>query len=111
MFSKTVRLNFLARPNFAAPRHQLIAARPIHQSTRQLARKDAQDKDSLKPEGNEYSKSGSDAESAQVEETAFSPEGTRPEEQHESAGEESQSGVSLHFKAKGYDLHITERFQ
>ncbi|KAI9666039.1 MAG: hypothetical protein M1821_003974 [Bathelium mastoideum] len=52
-------------------------------------RKDAQGKDDLVPESNEYSKSGSDAQSAQVEKAAFDPSKTSPEEQHDVAGQEA----------------------
>ena len=64
--------------------------RPLSYTSQFLARKDAQDKDSLKPEPNEYSKSGSDDEAARIEETAFDPNKTSPEEQHASAEGESQ---------------------
>ncbi|KAK8195859.1 hypothetical protein M8818_007010 [Zalaria obscura] len=55
-----------------------------------LARKDAQGKDDLKPESNEYSKSGSDDAAAATEDTAFNPNKTSPEEEHDAAGEESK---------------------
>ncbi|KAI4749011.1 hypothetical protein E4T44_13027 [Aureobasidium sp. EXF-8845] len=58
------------------------------------ARKDTQDKDSLKPEPNEYSKSGSDDNAARVEQTAFDPSKTSPEEQHASAGSESSEKLT-----------------
>ena len=67
-----------------------VVARPLSYTHQLQARKDAQDKDSLKPEPNEYSKSGSDDEAARVENTAFDPNKTTPEEQHDSAGRESQ---------------------
>lgn len=50
-----------------------------------LARKDAQGKDDIKVEPNEYAKSGSDPQAAQSDE-AFSADKTRPEEQHAAAG-------------------------
>lgn len=90
MFPRTVRRSFATRPSYTS--RQLVAPRQFQTSTRQLARKDAQDKDSLKPESNEYSKSGSDAESAAVEDAAFNPDKTSPEEQHDTAGAESGSG-------------------
>ncbi|KEQ87170.1 hypothetical protein M438DRAFT_343545 [Aureobasidium pullulans EXF-150] len=67
-----------------------VISRPLSYTYQLQARKDAQDKDSLKPEPNEYSKSGSDDEAARVEDTAFNPNKTTPEEQHDSA--ESESG-------------------
>ncbi|KAK3074142.1 hypothetical protein LTR53_003672 [Teratosphaeriaceae sp. CCFEE 6253] len=92
MFSATLRRSLARRPAPYSSGH-LIAARPIHVSTRQLARKDAQDKDSLKPESNEYSKSGSDAESAAVEDAAFNPDKTSPEEEHAASKSESGGGA------------------
>ncbi|THX89561.1 hypothetical protein D6D05_01144 [Aureobasidium pullulans] len=67
-----------------------VISRPLSYTYQLQARKDVQDKDSLKPEPNEYSKSGSDDEAARVEDTAFNPNKTTPEEQHDSA--ESESG-------------------
>lgn len=67
-----------------------VISRPLSYTYQLQARKDGQDKDSLKPEPNEYSKSGSDDEAARVEDTAFNPNKTTPEEQHDSA--ESESG-------------------
>ncbi|KAG9558685.1 hypothetical protein KCU77_g7257, partial [Aureobasidium melanogenum] len=66
-----------------------VISRPLSYTCQLQARKDAQSKDSLKPEPNEYSKSGSDDEAARVEQTAFDPNKTSPEEQHDSAGSES----------------------
>jgi len=66
--------------------------RPLSQSTQLQARKDAQGKDEMTIESNEYSKSGSDAQAAGVEKAAFDPKSTRPEEEHDTAGREA--GVS-----------------
>ncbi|KAK6003233.1 hypothetical protein QM012_001078 [Aureobasidium pullulans] len=66
-----------------------VISRPLSYTCQLQARKDAQSKDSLKPEPNEYSKSGSDDEAARVEKTAFDPNKTSPEEQHDSAESES----------------------
>lgn len=63
--------------------------RPFSSTIRFAARKDAQGKDDLKPEPNEYSKSGSDDAAARVEETAFDPDKTSPEAQHDHAASES----------------------
>lgn len=70
------------------------ATRYLHASPFQLARKDAQGKDELKPEPNEYSKSGSDDAAARTEGAAFDPNTTSPEGQHEQAGSETKEGVS-----------------
>jgi len=51
-------------------------------------RKDTQDKDSLKPESTEYSKSGSDDAAAQGD-AAFDPSTTRPESATAQAEKES----------------------
>lgn len=59
-----------------------------------FARKDTQHKDSLKPEPNEYSKSGSDDAAAAVENAAFDPKQTRPETEKASAEKESGGEVS-----------------
>ncbi|KZF21096.1 hypothetical protein L228DRAFT_284168 [Xylona heveae TC161] len=59
------------------------------------ARKDAQDKDSLKPEPTEYSKSGSDAQAAQTEEAAFDPQKTSPETEKGTAGSEANDSNPL----------------
>lgn len=66
-----------------------VISRPLSYTVQLQARKDAQGKDDLKPEPNEYSKSGSDDEAARVEQTAFDPKKTSPEEQHDSAESES----------------------
>ena len=56
-------------------------------------RKDSQDKDSINTEATEYSKSGTDDESARQESAAFDPNITDPHEQHGKAGE--GQGVSI----------------
>lgn len=59
------------------------------------------DKDSLKPEASEYSKSGSDDQaSAKAEDTAFDPSNTSPEGQHDAAGAES-GGDSVRVDRRG----------
>ena len=73
----------------------IVTSRPFSQAPIRLARKDTQDKDSLKPEPNEYSKSGSDDAAAAVEGAAFDPSETRPEEAHARAAKESGSDVSV----------------
>jgi len=73
----------------------VVASRPFSKSPLSLARKDTQDKDSLKPEPNEYSKSGSDDAAAAVEQAAFDPNQTRPEQEQASAEKESGGEVSL----------------
>jgi hypothetical protein len=60
----------------------------------QRAKKGAEDKDSINTESTEYSKSGGDGASAgATDDAAFSPDKTRPEEEHESARQET-GGVS-----------------
>lgn len=78
-----------------------IAARPFSQAPSLLARKDTQHKDSLKPEPNEYSKSGSDDAAAAVENAAFDPKQTRPEQEHASAEHESGRDVRICPRANG----------
>ena len=55
-----------------------------------MPRNDAQGKDDLTPESNEYSKSGSDAQSAQLDKAAFDPSTTSPEKEHDMAGQEAE---------------------
>ncbi|KAK5132585.1 hypothetical protein LTR08_008844 [Meristemomyces frigidus] len=93
MFARTVRCSIAAHPSVASK--QLVAHRQLSTSSRQLARKDTMDKDSLQREPNEYSKSGSDDQAAALEDTAFDPSKTSPEEQHDSAGSESDGGNPL----------------
>ena len=91
MFTRTLRRSLVTpRTCFTSLRQPLC----FSTSTRQLAAKDSMDKDTVKPEPNEYSKSGSD-DSAALEDTAFDPSQTSPEQQRDSAGGGSSSGVSL----------------
>ncbi|KAF2718009.1 hypothetical protein K431DRAFT_288057 [Polychaeton citri CBS 116435] len=77
-------------PRAAITRPLAATIRPLHQSAFLRARKDSQDKDSMVVEPNEVSKSASDsAAAAATEDTAFSPNETRPEEQHSKAGKEA----------------------
>lgn len=86
-----LRLRTPTLPSFTV-RRSVLTPRPFSSTARQFARKDAQGKDDMKIEPNEYSKSGSDTAAAGVEETAFSPDKTRPEEQHDHASKESEGG-------------------
>jgi len=55
-------------------------------SQRQFPYKNTQDKDTIKTDSNEYSKSGGDGAAArQTEDIAFNPDKTSPEEQHDAA--------------------------
>ena len=83
----------IARPNtrFLSP----TATRPFSSTLPTPARKDTQDKDSLKPEPNDYSKSGSDDAAAATEKAAFDPSSTRPEEEQATADRESGGDVSF----------------
>ena len=83
----------IARPSFL-PTITATTTRPFSLSPLNQARKDTQDKDSLKPEPNEYSKSGSDDAAAATEKAAFDPSSTRPEEEQNIAGRESGGDVS-----------------
>lgn len=56
------------------------------QCTSRYPRKDSQDKDSINTEATEYSKSGTDDQSAANEDAAFNSEITRPEKEKEVAG-------------------------
>ena len=93
MLLPTLRRSLLTTRAARAP--LVVASRPFSQAPIQFARKNTQDKDSLKPEPNEYSKSGSDDAAAAVEGAAFDPNQTRPEEEHARAAKESGSDVSL----------------
>jgi hypothetical protein len=85
----------IARPSFLPSiTSTSITTRPFSQTLPTQARKDTQDKDSLKPEPNEYSKSGSDDAAAATEKAAFDPSSTRPEEEQAMAGRESGDDVS-----------------
>lgn len=60
------------------PRAIVSQPRFLSTTAPRFASKDAQDKDSLKPRSNEYSKSGSD-DSAAASDAAFNPNKTSPE--------------------------------
>ncbi|KAI9693474.1 MAG: hypothetical protein M1820_009267 [Bogoriella megaspora] len=83
--SRTTR--FLARGHQFLP---LTTHRYIRTSPSQFyPRKDAQGKDDIVVEPNEYSKSGSDVQSAQSEKAAYDPSTTSPEEEQNIAGQEA----------------------
>ncbi len=56
------------------------------QTTLRYPRKDSQDKDSINTEATEYSKSGSDDQSARNQDAAFDPDVTSPEGEKDAAG-------------------------
>lgn len=58
-----------------------------------LPRKDSQNKDSINREPTEYSKSGTDDESARQEEAAFDPDITDPQQEMDKAGEGTEEGA------------------
>lgn len=60
--------------------HALPIVRSFSQAPMFLARRDSQDKNSLKPESNEYSKSGSDDAAAAMDPAAFDARQTTPEQ-------------------------------
>lgn len=74
-----------------APRASIQLSQPRFLSTTapRFARKDTQDKDSLKPESNEYSKSGSDSAAA-ASDAAFDPNKTSPESAEQTSENEGQ---------------------
>lgn len=69
----------------------VVASRTFSQASLRFARRDTQDKDTLKPEPNEYSKSASDDAAAAVEKAAFDPSQTRPEQEQASAEKQTSS--------------------
>jgi hypothetical protein len=84
-YTPTRALQRFARPSPSTPRLRFLStSRPL------LASKDAQDKDSLKPQSTEYSKSGSD-DAAAHSDAAFNPNKTSPEEA-EATAEREQGG-------------------
>ncbi|KAF2239566.1 hypothetical protein EV356DRAFT_528154 [Viridothelium virens] len=106
MFSQTTR-RALIYPRLR-PSSLLYSRRPLHSSIPSLLpRKDAQGKDDLTPESNEYSKSGSDAQSAQVEKAAFDPSKTSPEEQHDTAGQEAGSVSTTQSSGQSNPLNVS----
>jgi hypothetical protein len=67
-------------------------------TTRLSAKKGAESRDSISTESTEYSKSGGDgASSSAVDDAAFDPDKTTPEEQYESAKKESGGVCHLPF--------------
>lgn len=72
-----------------APRAALSQPRFLSTTAPRFASKDAQDKDSLKPRSNEYSKSGSD-DAAAHSDAAFNPNKTSPEAAEQTAEAEGK---------------------
>ena len=90
--SRVLRRAALARPSI------LITPRFLSTTPARFASKDSQDKDSLKPRSNEYSKSGSD-DAAASSDAAFNPNKTSPESaeataEHEAGGKDNSLNVS-----------------
>ncbi|CZT16540.1 uncharacterized protein RCC_02374 [Ramularia collo-cygni] len=87
MFTTTLRRNVLAPQSFAL-RQVAIPARNFQTSS--IIRKEIESKDSINTESREYSKTGGDgAASQKTEDAAFNPDKTRPEEERESAKQQS----------------------
>jgi len=86
MISSALRRSLAAHSGYAS--RPGLFTRQLHTTARRYPRKDAQDKDSLAPDSNEYSKSAGDDKSAQIDKTAFDPKKTNPEEQYASAADE-----------------------
>ena len=82
-------------PNYAAS--SLSISRQLSTSTSlRYPRKDAQDKDSIHTEANEYSKSATDDEAARQEDAAFNPDLTDPQEQKDVAGKDTAVRFQVH---------------
>ena len=72
-------------PSFPAA---VVGGRSFHTTTRTAwSRKDSQDKDSINRESTEYSKSGTDDQTANEADAAFDPNLTSPEAEEKKAGE------------------------
>ncbi|KAI9835950.1 MAG: hypothetical protein M1819_001848 [Sarea resinae] len=75
---------------FLASSQPANLARPFHASSRSChPRKDDQDRNSINTESTEYSKTGSDAESAHMDDAAYNPKKTDPGSELHSADKES----------------------
>ena len=78
--------HFRPSPLLASIR-QPTSLKPFHNAARlAYPRKGSEDKDSINRESTEYSKSGTDDQAAAMEEAAFDPSKTKPEEQKKMAG-------------------------
>lgn len=60
-----------------------------------MAYKDDQDRESVKPRAQEYSKSGSDDATAAHDDAAFNPDKTSPETEKDTAGQGATAGNPL----------------
>ncbi|TVY48936.1 hypothetical protein LOCC1_G001382 [Lachnellula occidentalis] len=79
--------NILSQLRLAGIRVPQTSTRHFSQRcSSQYPRKDSQNKDDLKPESTEYSKTGTDDQSAQNEDAAFNPDITSPEAEKKVAG-------------------------
>lgn len=89
-----VRTHHLPPPRFlASTRHQPTPLKTFHSAARlTYPRAGSQDKDSINRESQEYAKGGTDDQVAAMDDAAFNPEKTSPEEQKKTAG--GESGVS-----------------
>ncbi|MCJ1479840.1 hypothetical protein MMC13_008526 [Lambiella insularis] len=89
MVPYALTLRTLPRPvRTALPRFSILLNRSFTNTTHtSYPRADAQDKDSMNTEANEYAKSGTDDDAARQESAAFDPDKTNPEEQKHIAGE------------------------
>lgn len=86
---------------------RITSIRGLH-NTRVVAfpSKNAQGKDDLEPMGDEYSKSGSDQQSAAMEQAAFDPSQTSPEQQMETADKESGEVGQSQSDVSGAFIHL-----
>lgn len=86
---------------------RVTSIRGLHQ-TRVVAfpSKNAQGKDDLEPMGDEYSKSGSDQQSAAMEQAAFDPNQTSPEQEKKTADKESGEVGQSQSDVSGAFIHL-----
>lgn len=83
----------------------LLGARTFQSApARRMAYKDDQDRESLKPKAQEYSKSGSDDGAAAEADAAFDPNETSPEAEKDTAGKGSAAGNPLEFSPANKDV-------
>jgi len=88
-----------------AYRAEIVSIRHLHQGPISLSsKKGTHDKDEINPESNEYSKSGSDHEAAQMDDPSFNPKRTSPEKQKSKAGDVSEGANPLEVSPANPDV-------
>jgi len=103
MASRTAFVHF-SRANYLLPRPQNISRSLSSTSRLTYPRKDSQDKDSIKADATEYSKSGTDDGAANQQDAAFDPKTTSPEKEKNVAGEGEGQGNPLEFSPANKDI-------